>query len=438
MNDGGGAAYAAANTVTFHANGGKGLSVASKDVAVGKSYGALPQPYRVGYLFDGWWTAQIDGKLIASGARRAADDPSVLYAHWVDAEKKIKLEITKWKIKSKITVAYDLAVMSKTTHLIQCWGTPKKSFNRYGRRWVYGYGNKGLSPDLHAKMGTVTLASPAPANMVVPCRVDKANAGASIIWGDVSHLWFVCFKGKKTADVYGSFNIKVVKSTGKKAKVDVRIGDNKLSGIVRLAKPLNFQYGKSYKAAKKVTVAFSSNVTENNLTSGGAIKNNAAKVHELGFSYSYYDEQPRIYYNKGRYQKAIEIWGKPFRKSVKVTIKNKKLRFQGKTDKKNPIYKAAKKLIGKYSRSCNQTVDTAYRKSKVNNNPDYLQEDFNLPIDKAKTGDQIHEPGHAAIYIGNGKSINGSVTTHKTWIGNAPLRDSAYVSRPYSNLFRYQ
>ncbi|MDE7246188.1 MAG: leucine-rich repeat protein, partial [Oscillospiraceae bacterium] len=48
--------------ITFNANGGE-VKVTDKIVTKGKTYGTLPVPVREGLLFDGWYTAEVDGKL---------------------------------------------------------------------------------------------------------------------------------------------------------------------------------------------------------------------------------------------------------------------------------------------------------------------------------------------------------------------------------------
>ena len=70
-------------TITFNANGGT-TPEATRTVASGDSYGALPVPERIGFNFDGWHTAADGGSEIS-----ASDYPSAsttLYAHWSSGE----------------------------------------------------------------------------------------------------------------------------------------------------------------------------------------------------------------------------------------------------------------------------------------------------------------------------------------------------------------
>ena len=69
-------------TVKFNANGGT-VSTASSRVHNGSSIGALPEPTRSGYAFDGWYTAASGGSRVYSSTTVTSD--MTLYAHWADA-----------------------------------------------------------------------------------------------------------------------------------------------------------------------------------------------------------------------------------------------------------------------------------------------------------------------------------------------------------------
>ena len=70
-------------TISFDANGGI-VSQASKNVAVGSTYGSLPTPERERYLFDGWYTDAVGGVLIAEATTVSLTDNQTLYAHWLE------------------------------------------------------------------------------------------------------------------------------------------------------------------------------------------------------------------------------------------------------------------------------------------------------------------------------------------------------------------
>ena len=74
------AGTATKRTVTFHANGGT-TSVASKTVADGGLYGALPIPTRAGQTFLGWFTAAEGGERV-NMYTPCPDANQTLYAHW--------------------------------------------------------------------------------------------------------------------------------------------------------------------------------------------------------------------------------------------------------------------------------------------------------------------------------------------------------------------
>ena len=70
-----------AYTVNFGPNGGE-VSKASMAVTYGKAYGTLPTPTRMGYTFDGWYTALTGGTKIVSSTMVGSSAGSTLYAHW--------------------------------------------------------------------------------------------------------------------------------------------------------------------------------------------------------------------------------------------------------------------------------------------------------------------------------------------------------------------
>ncbi len=71
-------------TVTYEPNGGEGdaLSVA---LVPGGIYGTQPQPARLGYNFDGWWTEPEGGALILPESVITLPVDHSLYAHWREA-----------------------------------------------------------------------------------------------------------------------------------------------------------------------------------------------------------------------------------------------------------------------------------------------------------------------------------------------------------------
>ena len=69
-------------TVTFHANGGTDGSTTSKSVTYDSTYGDLPTPTRIGYTFNGWYTATSDGTKITSDSVVSTTSDQILYAQW--------------------------------------------------------------------------------------------------------------------------------------------------------------------------------------------------------------------------------------------------------------------------------------------------------------------------------------------------------------------
>lgn len=70
------------NTVQFDATGGSYVSPIQLGAAA--KLGALPEPYRDGYLFDGWYTQPSGGNLV--DASTIIYEPTTLYAHWRENE----------------------------------------------------------------------------------------------------------------------------------------------------------------------------------------------------------------------------------------------------------------------------------------------------------------------------------------------------------------
>ena len=68
-------------TVTFNANGGS-VETSTKAVTRGSAYGDLPTPTRIGYNFDGWYTAASGGTKVTSSTTYALAANQTLYAHW--------------------------------------------------------------------------------------------------------------------------------------------------------------------------------------------------------------------------------------------------------------------------------------------------------------------------------------------------------------------
>jgi uncharacterized repeat protein (TIGR02543 family) len=68
--------------VTFDSQGGS--HVFARSVPSGSDIGDLPVPSRMGYIFDGWYTAKSGGSKITFATKVSGD--MVLYAHW----KKVK------------------------------------------------------------------------------------------------------------------------------------------------------------------------------------------------------------------------------------------------------------------------------------------------------------------------------------------------------------
>ena len=70
-------------SVTFNANGGS-VSSSNMEVTLGSTYGTLPTPSKVGYSFDGWFTAASGGSQVTATTTVTTSAAHTLYAHWTE------------------------------------------------------------------------------------------------------------------------------------------------------------------------------------------------------------------------------------------------------------------------------------------------------------------------------------------------------------------
>lgn len=71
-------------TITFDTCGGK-AEFTEKQLernADGMHYGALPEAWMDGYVFDGWYTAAVDGTRVSRTTAYTTEGNTTLYAHW--------------------------------------------------------------------------------------------------------------------------------------------------------------------------------------------------------------------------------------------------------------------------------------------------------------------------------------------------------------------
>jgi len=337
----------------------------------------------------------------------------------------LTIGISKWKIKKKVSVSYDLARMAAVVGVDANTQRDKVHNRKWGSYWAATlWDGTGLSDYQDVKIGTATLAEAAKANMVVDLSwwyataVHDAVTECDLDWGCEKfdpefdqRTTLVMFKGSKTADVYGQFTVKVLEP-GKTVSTEL--------GRFQLGKPMKLDRGKKYRAAEEPALVFDPALLS-------------------GKSY-----QTEVYYTKGtavreNWQSVnVAITAPPINRTVAVYVKNEPQTLHAALDSKNPIYKSAKKLVGTPSASCGATVTLALEGSGVAGTASGRR-GLNLPLGAGRTGDLVPEPGHISIYTGSGaKAIHGDVFSHKTFEQNAPLRNTYYVERPFANLFRYR
>ncbi len=71
-----------APTLTFDANGGT-AEFGTKQAERGAAYGALPEAWMDGYVFEGWFTEAEGGTRVSSATIYTAAGNTTLYAHWM-------------------------------------------------------------------------------------------------------------------------------------------------------------------------------------------------------------------------------------------------------------------------------------------------------------------------------------------------------------------
>ena len=69
-------------TLTFDANGGT-AEFDTKQAERGAAYGALPEAWMDGYVFEGWYTDAVGGDRVSSATIYTAAGHTTLYAHWM-------------------------------------------------------------------------------------------------------------------------------------------------------------------------------------------------------------------------------------------------------------------------------------------------------------------------------------------------------------------
>jgi hypothetical protein len=304
---------------------------------------------------------------------------------------------------------------------------------------------------LDAKVGTAKLEKRAPANMIISYdifnkdKIEKFRSDGDIYYNvlyDASYR-IVCYKGSATADIYTSYKMNLY-TKGKTVKTDGR--------KIILAKSRNFEYGKKYAAVHEVgfrehkskahivytnkDVYSTKNPDGKNVVShtGGVIFMSKECYDEGDYAEPYDGTvDAGIWYGSKYRNVKLTLTAKPIDKAVQIYIKNKKFHgFTKKADTKNRIYKAGKKeMKKKKSNSCDETAYNIYKSAKSGNPT------FNFPVNEVRTGDAVLEPGHIGIYAGNGKQFNGSVTSKKTFMSNAPIFACVYISRTPYAFFRY-
>ena len=107
--------------LTYNNNGGTGCN--TKSVIAGETYGDLCVPYREGYKFDGWYTAESGGTKILASTSVSNNSDHTIYAHWTKAINPIisfgtngNSGYVKGNVSSKITVSRANVNLDESTY----------------------------------------------------------------------------------------------------------------------------------------------------------------------------------------------------------------------------------------------------------------------------------------------------------------------------------
>lgn len=117
-----------APVIIFDANGGN-VSVATKKLTNGNTYGTLPTPTRTGYKFSGWFTKAEGGTEITSDTIVDLSDELIVYAHWGEAAYKVIFSANGGNVSvSNKTVTYGstygaLPIPTRTNYIFKGWYT---------------------------------------------------------------------------------------------------------------------------------------------------------------------------------------------------------------------------------------------------------------------------------------------------------------------------
>lgn len=135
-------------TVTFDANGGQ-TPTSNKIVTYLTTYGALPEPTRVGYTFVGWFTEKTNGDKIEDSTKVEIIASQTLYAHWSVNTYEISFDTDSESKFDSIKVTFDTAfgelpVPTKRGYTFVGWFTSEK------------YGTEKIEKDSILKIGENT------------------------------------------------------------------------------------------------------------------------------------------------------------------------------------------------------------------------------------------------------------------------------------------
>lgn len=389
-------------TVTAHFDVGKGKPLAQNTLTFSTDQASsvvlpCPRPPDSRHVFAGWYLQKQSGD--GSGwsgweLRLTSETYSGQYEIKYSG-KEIREFCREHEISGDITLR---ARYIKTVDVNDRSGSYLKKVNIAIKKWKLKSSVKAsfekASPvfAMDIKIGTALLAKAAKANLVI----------------EVGTYTIIVFKGKKSADVYARASARPKKKT---TKITLRFKYSSYSC------QCNESYCRDVANAKAGYVGSMATLS----------RPNASPSHTVAMPF-YGKAQPGMDVLKA----GSSVTAPTISKKIKIVITRKSLSLKGKLQTGSPFYKKAKKMVGEYSASCNDTAMELVSRVVTRG---WSSDSLLLPTDKAGSGDFLYQQGHISVYLGGGQSLHGSVSTHKTWIGSSNIRKVYYASRTYWSVF---
>lgn len=168
--------------ITFNYNGGNNTETI-RYVESGSKIGALPNTYRAGYTFDGWFTANTGGTEITSNTIITKD--ITYYAHWTDV---FAAMIGTTEYRTLQNAINTVSTNGTETTIILLMNTNENIKTKAGQNIVFDFQNYTLSPissgsAVIENYATMTIVSGTITSNGTAAVINNNNGGKLIISG---------------------------------------------------------------------------------------------------------------------------------------------------------------------------------------------------------------------------------------------------------------